>query len=474
MTQDRNAAVWRAVEECAPRALALGDAVWGVPELAYRETRSAALHRAAMAEAGFRLRENLAGIPTALMGEAGEGGPVIAFLGEFDALPGLSQEAGVFTPSPLEPGGNGHGCGHNLLGAGSLLAAMGLARWLERSGLPGRVRYYACPAEEGGAGKVFMVRAGAFAGCDVAISWHPDAFVLVDKARSIANLRVDYAFHGRTAHAAVAPHLGRSAMDAVELTSIGVNYLREHMPVDARIHSALQDSGTRATNVVPAYARVRYQIRSATVRDMLELAERVHDIARGAALMTGTRLEILPESGTANLLGNAVLEGAMHAAMQALGPVPFDEADRATARQVQASLTEQDIRTDFARYGLPYEPGLALWDRVVPLDNPGELFPGSTDLGDVSFTVPTVQARTATYAIGTPGHSWQMVAQGKSSLAHKGMVHVAQVMAATGAALIAEPALLRAARDEFAARLARTPYLCPMPEEAVPPVPTPA
>ncbi len=467
-SNDRNEAVWAAVEAHAAAGVALSDAVWEVPELAYGEVRSAGLHAAALRAAGFRVREGVAGIATAVMGEAGEDGPVIAFLGEYDALPGLSQAAGVWRRAPVVEGGNGHACGHNLLGAGALLAAVGLTAWLEQTGVPGRVRYYGCPAEEGGAAKVFMVREGAFAGVDAGISWHPDAFFLVDKARSIATLVVDYAFHGRTAHAAVAPHLGRSAMDAVELTSIGVNYLREHMPADARVHSALQESGGKVANVVPAFARVRYQVRSAQVGDLLELVERVHDVARGAALMTGTRLEIRPVSGTANLLGNAVLEDAMQGVMEALGPVAFDEADLAAARAVQATLGEQDIRTDFARYGFEYRPGLALCDWVAPAGHPGEVSPGSTDLGDVSWTVPVVQARAATYAIGTPGHSWQFAAQGKSAHAHKGMVHAAKVMAATGAALIEDAALRGRARAEFEARLARTPYRAPMPPEARP------
>ena len=235
--------VWDYVDAKKERFEALADRVWGMPELCYLEHRSAAEHAAELAAQGFRTETGIAGIPTAMMGEAGEGGPVIAILGEYDALPGLSQEAGIAERREVEAGGNGHACGHNLLGSAALLAATAVKDWLAANNLPGRVRYYGCPAEEGGAAKSFMARAGAFDDVDVAITWHPAAFTAVMKASSLANTRIDFSFVGRAAHASGSPHLGRSALDAVELMNVGVNYMREHMPSEARIHYALLDAG---------------------------------------------------------------------------------------------------------------------------------------------------------------------------------------------------------------------------------------
>ena len=275
--------IWELVDAKRQPFEALSDRVWGMPEIAYTEYGSVAEHIAMLKEQGFRITENVAGIPTAVMGEAGEGGPVIAILGEYDALPGLSQEANIAEPKPVEAGGHGHGCGHNMLGSAALLAATAVKDWLARTGRPGRVRYFGCPAEEGGAAKAFMVRAGAFDDVDVAISWHPASMTKVDDALSLANTRMDFQFTGRASHAAAAPHLGRSALDAVELMNVGVNYMREHAPSDARIHYAYLDAGGIAPNVVQASAKVRYAIRARDLAGMLELNERVKKIAEGAA-----------------------------------------------------------------------------------------------------------------------------------------------------------------------------------------------
>ena len=286
---DNRSNIWRSVDTIKPRFVDLSDRVWAMPEVCYTEARSSAEHLAELRHQGFRITERVAGIPTAVMGEWGEDGPVIAFLGEYDALPGLSQEAGVAEPRPLEAGGHGHGCGHNLLGSAALLAATAVKDWLAEHKVPGRVRYYGCPAEEGGAAKAFMVRDGAFDDADIAITWHPSSFWEVVVTPSLANTRADFIFTGRTSHAAASPHLGRSALDAVELMNVGVNYMREHMPSDARVHYALLDTGGIAPNVVQAHARVRYSIRDRDLPGMNELVERVHKIAQGAALMTETK-----------------------------------------------------------------------------------------------------------------------------------------------------------------------------------------
>ncbi len=465
---DNRNAIWRHVDRQAPRFVALSDRVWAVPEVCYTEVRSAAEHAAELRHQGFRLVENVAGIPTAMTGEAGQGGPVIAFLGEYDALPGLSQEAGIAAHREIEPGGHGHGCGHNLLGAAALLAATAVKDWLAETGTPGRVRYYGCPAEEGGAAKAFMVRAGAFADADAAISWHPNSFWEVAPPLALANTRADFVFTGRAAHAAAAPHLGRSALDAVELMNVGVNYMREHMPSEARVHYALLDAGGIAPNVVQAHARVRYSIRARDLPGMLALVERVKKIARGAALMTETEVEVRIVSAVSDLVGNAPLEAALHAVMDELGPPHFDDADRAFAREIQGTLSPENREAIYHSIGMRASDA-PLADFLVPLDQKRNPAIGSTDIGDVSWVVPTVQAHAPTVAIGTPFHTWQVVAQGKSPAAHKAMIQVAKAMAATGAALVVDPALREAAKADLAARVGAG-YVSPIPAEVGPPL----
>src|ERR1700759_4049206 len=366
-TMDNRSDIWRGVDTIKPRFTALADRVWGMPEVCYTEARSSAEHLAELRHQGFRITEQVAGIPTAMMGEWGEGGPVIAFLGEYDALPGLSQEAGIAEPRAIEAGGHGHGCGHNLLGSAALLAATAGKDWLVTHKGPGRVPSYRWPAEETRAGETFMVRSGAFDDTDIALTWHPSSFWEVVVTPSLANTRADFIFTGRTSHAAASPHLGRSALDAVELMNVGVNYMREHMPSDARIHYAVLDTGGIAPNVVQARAKVRYLIRARELPELTRLIERVRKIADGAALMSETRVESQVVSAVSNLLGNTPLEKAMHDNLMRLGPPPFDEADRDFARKIQATLTEEDIESAFRRAGMPIKD-VPLCDEIVPLD----------------------------------------------------------------------------------------------------------
>ena len=466
---DNRSDIWLGVDAIKPRFIDLADKVWAMPEVCYTEARSSAEHLAELRHQGFRITENVADIPTALIGEWGEGGPVIAFLGEYDALPGLSQEAGVAEPRPIEAGGHGHGCGHNLLGSAALLSATAVKDWLAANKVPGRVRYYGCPAEEGGAAKTFMVRAGAFDDADIAITWHPNSFWEVAVTPSLANTRADFIFTGRTAHAAASPHLGRSALDAVELMNVGVNYMREHMPSDARVHYALLDTGGIAPNVVQAHARVRYSIRARDLPGMNELVHRVHKIAQGAALMTETKMEMRIISAVSNVLDNTPLEQTLHRIMEELGPPHFDEADKKFAADIRATLTDKDIASVYHSIGMePTDRPLA--DFIVPLDAKRNPQIGSTDVGDVSWVVPTVQVHAPTVAIGTPFHTWQVVAQGKSPHAHKAMVQAAKAMAALGVKALSEPALIASAKADLAKRTARTPYVSPLPDNVAPPL----
>jgi len=464
--------LWDIVDGKREAYVTLADRVFETPEIAYTEARSAAAHAEQLAAEGARVTSALAGIPTAVMGEWGEGGPVVAILGEYDALPGLGQEPGVAEERPV--GRFGHGCGHNLLGSAALMAAASLAGWLKETGRPGRVRYYGCPAEEGGAAKTFMVRDGLFADVDAAITWHPGDYTGVVGGGFLANTRIDFTFHGIASHAAAAPELGRSALDAVELMNVGVNYLREHMPDDARVHYAYLDAGGDAPNVVQAKATVRQLVRAANNRELLALVDRVKSIAEGAALMTGTKVASRVVSAVSNVLGSGPLERAMEAQMERLGPPPFDEADREFARAIQATLTPAHVADAFRRARRAPVADQPLADFIVPLTPDMPSPSGSTDVGDVSWAVPTVQAWVATCALGTPFHTWQLTAQGKSPAAHKGMVHAAKIMAATGREMFEDPSLLARAKAEHRKMLEAEPYICPMPDEVQPPIPVAA
>lgn len=449
---------------------ALSDRVWAVPETCYAERKSAAEHVEELQRQGFRVTEGVAGIPTAMVGEAGDSGPIIAFLGEFDALPGLSQEAGENVHTPLERNGAGHGCGHNLLGSAAMMAATAVKTWLDENGIEGCVRYYGCPAEEGGGAKAFMVRDGLFDDVSAAFTWHPENICEVLSPNSLANLRCDFHFTGKSSHAAIAPHLGRSALDAAELMSVGANYLREHVPTESRLHYAYIDTGGIAPNVVQSTATVRYSIRAPEVRSMKALYERLSDVARGAAQMTGTQVEIKPISGVSNLMGNAVLEDILWEELLDQGPVPFDDEDRAFAKKMQSAVRPEDIEFVYKRFGMEVDYDRPLADFIVPRENERMKMPGSTDVADVSWVVPLVQMHGATCAIGTPFHSWQLVAQGKSEMAKKGMIHAATVMARGALRLFKDPALIDAAQAELKARTAKTPYISPLPEGTQPPI----
>lgn len=465
-----NDPIWDMIEEKKQRFIELADTVWGTPELLYKEHRSAAAHQVLLESEGFRVTTNVAGIETAVMGEAGQDGPVIAILGEYDALPGLSQQAGTDTHDPIEKGGSGHGCGHNLLGAGAMMAATAVKDYLAANNLPGTVRYYGCPAEEGGAAKTFMVREGIFDDVDAALSWHPTSFNGILPPLTLAVAMVDFHFKGRTSHAAVSPHLGRSALDAVELMSVGVNYLREHVPQDSRIHYAVLDSGGRAPNVVQESATVRYSVRSLKRRDMQSLVERVTNVAEGAALMTGTTVKSHFISAMSEMLDNPPLYKLMQKHFERVGPPEFTEEDRAYARKIQGSLSDADIDAVYQAAGIERTDD-ALCEFVVPYETRGVPMLGSTDLGDISWVTPFAQITGGTMAIGTPLHTWQVVAQGKTPAAHKAMVQVSKAIAGTAVELLTNPAPLAEAKADFKARIAKEPYQSPLTPDAVPSVP---
>ena len=462
--------IWDFVSKNQKRFQELADKVWSTPETCYSEQNSMSAHVDELIYHGFSVTKGIANIPTAVVGEYGTDGPIIAFLGEYDALAGLSQKADVFHQDPVKKGENGHGCGHNLLGSASMQAAVALRDWLKDSNLPGVVRYYGCPAEEGGAAKTFMVRDKIFKDVDAAITWHPGCLPGIVKGSSLANCRVDFTFEGRASHAAVSPHLGRSALDAIELMNVGVNYMREHMPDKARIHYALIDGGGISPNVVQAKAKVRYVVRDETTPKMMELLERVKEIAKGAALMTQTKVKTKILAGVSNLVYNETLGNIMQGNLDQLGVPEFSKEDHLYAKKYQDTLTRKDIESAYSNAGIDLVEGQVLAETVVAGDVKPVDMGGSTDVADVSWVVPTVSLWGANYAIGTPFHSWQMTAQGKSSIAIKGMTHAAMVMAATGSDLISNKTILDDAWSEHNKTIEKEGYMLPISLSASPPI----
>ncbi len=458
------------VDAKSPAFTGVADRIWEHAELRFDEHKSIEEQIAALEAEGFRITRNLGGIPTAFMAEAGEGGPVVGFLGEFDALAGLSQKAGVAEPEPVTPGATGHGCGHNLLGAGAMLAAVSARDMLAKNGLPGTVRYYGCPGEEGGSGKTFMAREGVFNDLDAAVSWHPGVVSAVNSSRSLANFQVYFRFKGRASHAAGSPWLGRSALDAVELMNVGVNFLREHMPLDCRVHYAITNSGGNSPNVVQADAEVLYLIRGPRVKEAQALLERVKACAEGAAIMTSTKMEMEIDKACSDTIPNTALEMRMFENLSNIGAPDFDEADLAFARDIRRSLSEEDIADSINSAGAPEEVGeQPLHQGVLHFDGNSRPGNGSTDVGDVSQIVPTVQCWGPTWAVGTPFHTWQAVAQGKSPSAHKGMIQAAKGMAATALDIYQDADLLARAKAELKQRTGGKPYSCPIPTDVLPP-----
>ena len=441
------------------------DKIWAYAETRFQEFQSAELLCQILEREGFTVERGVGGIETAFIGSFGSGKPVVAFLGEFDALSGLSQQPGMAEKMPLVPGGNGHGCGHNLLGTGALAAAVALRHYMEDHALPGTIRYYGCPGEEGGSGKTFMAREGLFDDVDVCLTWHPDTDNGVITGSSLANYQVYYKFSGVSSHAAASPHLGRSALDAVELMNVGVNYLREHIIPEARVHYAVTNTGGISPNVVQAEAAVLYLIRAPRVSQVDEIYQRICKIARGAALMTETEVEIVFDKACSNLVPNSTLLKVMHEQFTALGIPQFDDGERKLAQAIYAALAEAE-KNSVQESGLK---GKVLSDRIRPLETGSvKIDSGSTDVGDVSWITPTVQCSTACWVIGTPAHTWPVVTIGATSIAHKAMLHAGKVMAALAVVVLQNPSIIEEARVELQERLDGECYACPIPQGVKP------
>lgn len=410
--------------------------IWSLAEVGYQEVESSALLQTRLREAGFRIEAGVAGIPTAFVAEWGEGGPVIGILAEFDALPGITQQA-VPERAPRDDVAAGHACGHHLFGAGSVAAARATKAWLESTGTPGRIRLYGTPAEEGGAGKVYLVREGLFDDVDAVLHWHADSRNNASPRTSLANKSAKFRFRGVSAHAAAYPERGRSALDGVEAMNVMVNLMREHVPQESRIHYVITSGGS-APNVIPDFAEVYYYVRHPDAAMVAELFERVVAAAEGAALGTGVDMDYEVIHGLYSLLPNDALQEVMYANLVEVGGVEYTAEERAFAEVIQRSFE-----------GTP--PAI---ESAAEVEEYGFLSGGgSTDVGDVSWVVPTGGLRTATWVPGTASHSWQAVAAGGTTIGTKGMMVAAKTLALTAVDLFRDPATIEAAVAERAERV---------------------
>ncbi|WP_405383264.1 amidohydrolase [Maribacter sp. LLG6340-A2] len=406
--------------------------IWNFAEMGYQEEKSAGLLQETLKDAGFSITKGVAGIPTAFIAEYGSGSPVIAILGEYDALPGLSQKAVAVKESANKAAG--HACGHHLFGTASTAAAISTKEWLAANNMQGTIRFYGTPAEEGGSGKVYMVREGLFNDVDIALHWHPGAQNAASAGAALANKSAKFRFHGVSAHAAGSPDKGRSALDGVEAMNIMVNMMREHIPQEARIHYVIT-AGGKAPNVVPDFAEVYYYARHNSRNVVIDIFDRMVKAAEGAALGTGTTMDYEMIGGTHELLPNLTLQKLVHDNLSEVGGIEYTEEENIFADKIAKTLGKEKADLAVAKNIQPYKTEARAY--------------GSTDVGDVSFTVPTVGFGTATWVPGTPAHSWQAVAAGGTSIANKGMMVAAKTLTKTAMDLFKDKKLVEQAKTEF-------------------------
>ncbi len=466
------------LEENTPRFTDMSDQIWEKPEVLWEEFFASRLQAEFLEKEGFSITMDVAGMNTAFIAEWGEGKPIIAMIGEYDALPGLSQKRQATKEAAVEKG-PGHGCGHSMLGTAGVAAAVAVQKWLENSGAPGTVRYYGCPAEEGGGGKVFMARAGLFDDLDSALTYHPGYENTSGKGGNVAIQSSRFRFNGVAAHAGGSPHLGRSALDAVELMNVGANYLREHVLDSVRIHYIITDGG-QAANIVPETAEVEYILRAEKTDYLEEVVDRLRNIAKGAALMTDTEFQEEMLDAFSSYMSIHALADLMVAALEFLGPIEFTEEEIAFAQKINDAFagTNEDYAQQFIDY---YKPSAEFEEMILAIkDMPlrGTNFPGineniiakgATDESDLSRVTPTSTLFTACFPTGSPGHSWANVATGGMSIGHKGMMHGAKALAITALDLYSDPTHIQAAQDEFNRKIGKNKYVCPIPDDIKPP-----
>ncbi|HLK27396.1 MAG TPA: amidohydrolase [Puia sp.] len=408
--------------------------IWSYAEVGYKEYKSSALLQQTLKENGFTVEAGVAEIPTAFVATYGSGKPVIGILAEFDALPGLSQDS-IAEKSPIAGMKSGHGCGHHLFGVASTAAGIELKKLIESGKLKGTIKVYGCPAEEGGSGKVYMVRSGLFNGVDVVLHWHPGSENQVELRRSMANISAKFRFHGLSAHAAAAPDKGRSALDAVEGMDMMVNMMREHIPSSTRIHYVITDGG-KAPNVVPDFAESYYYVRNQDRNIVKDVFDRVVNAGKGAAMGTGTTMEYEITGGVYDLLPNKTLAEVMQKNLETVGGIPYTDKEMEFAKKIQATFNYK-------------VPAIETAKTVKPLTEEKDDGGGSTDVADVSWTVPTVGLNAATWVPGTPAHSWQATACGGTDIGIKGLMVAAKTIALTGIDLFSDNAIIQKATEEF-------------------------
>lgn len=409
--------------------------IWEYAELGYLETKSSGLLSSHLEKEGFTIKNGVAEIPTAFVAEYGSGHPIIGILAEYDALPGISQAAEP-ERKEIEQGGSGHACGHHLFGTGSVAAAVEVKNWLKRTGTTGTIRLYGTPAEEGGAGKVYMVRAGLLDDVDAVLHWHPGSSNGASAASSLANKSAKFRFYGKASHAASSPQRGRSALDAVEAMNYMSNMMREHIPMESRMHYVIT-SGGEAPNVVPAYAEVFYYVRHPEMQEVRKLFDRLVKTAEGAAIGTETKMEYEVIHGVYNLLPNETLSEVMYKNLQTVGGVEYTKAEEEFAKKIIATFNREGLAPSDAKEISPYT-----------VSNRGK--GGSTDVGDVSWMVPTAGMRSATWVPGTGAHSWQAVAAGGTDIGTKGMMVASKTITLTAIDLFKNPELCEKAKKELA------------------------
>jgi aminobenzoyl-glutamate utilization protein B len=427
------------------------DRIWNVSETALQEARSAELFAGILEKEDFTVTRNVAGMPTAFVASAGSGSPVVGILAEYDALPGLSQNAGDTKKAPRISGAPGHGCGHNLLGTAAVAAAVAANRERIASKRPGTIRVFGTPAEEQLIGKTFMLRNGVFAGTDVVLAWHPEPQTYVNTKPRLAIAAIDIEFFGKTAHAAMNPWLGRSALDAVELFDHALSLMREHILPTARIHRVIKDGGL-AANIIPDYARVQWFVRDTTGASVQEMLGRIRKAAEGAALATETKAKVTPLGGTREPIYNDILSRVLQRELERVGPPAWDAAEIAFAKAIQKEI------------GIP-EAGL---DETVAPFAPGHGSGASSDIGEVSAAVPLAEFAVATGPAGSPWHHWAVTSCSSHAIGRKGMLVAAKVLASTTVDFLKDPKTVDAAKAEFTKTTGGKPYVSPLEKDAVP------
>jgi aminobenzoyl-glutamate utilization protein B len=442
--------------------------IWEFAEVGLKEYKSSKLLAAELENEGFEIEMGVAGMHTAFVATWGSGKPVIGILGEYDALPGLSQKISTIK-DPIIPGGSGHGCGHNIYGVAAAGGAIAAKKAMEEHGIKGTIKFYGCPAEEILVGKVFMVRDGVFNDADICLTWHPSSLNSLWASSSLAMNSVKFNFYGQSAHAAANPEAGRSALKAAQLMDIGVNFLREHLIDPIRIHSTITQGGNEP-NVVPDQSQIWYYIRAPHRSQVEETYQKLENIAKGAALMTETNYDINFITGCYDMLPNQVLGNLLFEKMKSIGSTNFDEKDYELAREITNSLAPGIKEVVLQTSGAPQiVKEHVLYDGVVEPFDVGKCLPGSTDVADVSWNVPTAQFTTACAPIGTPGHSWQNVVSSGSSIGQKGMLLAAKVLGLSTVELLKNQELVEQAKTEFAkAKAAKGPYKSPLTDEMKP------